>query len=324
MSAHSLGHEVIRSMTLEQPANLNRLICECPPLTWRRRWQMFRIFVPLLFLLAIFKLETLGLKMWDEGQMDFARFGLAALMMFAGAPLTVFLLLEIKLRLAQREQRRAFDLPQVLHVTDAGLSFFGPGRPVTRWSRVAAFWFQDIPGEPSFSRLTVEYFRERNRRVPVFRRYVLEKSVQQPQLISKLTLLRQEAGCKFWIHLNQPVPVCELPRLFMRGLFLQVGGLLALLHGVPLLAAVLLPRFHHVSNVPGLTWPPAQSREIGRFLAAHFSSQAELRHFMLLAGGLLAALGLGVLLWGALISRAKIIRLTPEGSANAGQQASSF
>ena len=311
-------------MTLEQPASLNRLICECPPLTWRRRWQMFRIFVPLLFLFAIFKLETLGLKMWDEGQMDLSRFGLAALLMIVVVPAIVFLLLEIKLRLVQRDQRRAFDLPQVLHVTDAGVSFFAAGRPVTRWSRVAAFWFQDVPGEASLSQLIVEHFRERNRRVPVFRRYVLEKALQQPQLISKLTLLRQEAGFKFWIHLNQPVPVCELPRLFMRGLFLQVAGVLSLLHGVPLLAAALVPRFHHVSNVPGLTWPPAQSREIGRFLAAHFSSQAELQHFMLVAGGVLAVLGLGLMLWGAIISRAKIIRLAPEGSANTGQQASSF
>ena len=311
-------------MTLEQPANLNRLICECPPLTWRRRWQIFRMFVPLLFLFAIFKLETLALKMWDEGQMDFVRFGRAALVMLVVVPVTVFLLLEIKLRLAQRDQRRAFDLPQALSVTDAGVSFSVAGRPVTRWSRVAAFWFQDVPGEASLSRLTVEYFRETNRRVPLFRRYVLEKSVQQPQLISKLTLLREEAGFKFWIHLNQPVPVCELPRLFMRGLFIQVAGLLSLLHGVPLLAAALVPRWHHASNVPGLTWPPAQSREIGRFLAAHFSSQAELQHFMLIAGGVLAVLGLGLLLWGAFISRAKIIRLAPEGSANAGQQASSF
>lgn len=311
-------------MTLEQPANLNRLICECPPLTWRRRWQIFRMFVPLLFLFAIFKLETLALKMWDEGQMDFVRFGRAALVMLVVVPVTVFLLLEIKLRLAQRDQRRAFDLPQALSVTDAGVSFSVAGRPVTRWSRVAAFWFQDVPGEASLSRLTVEYFREANRRVPLFRRYVLEKSVQQPQLISKLTLLRQEAGCKFWIHLNQPVPVCELPRLFMRGLFIQVAGLLSLLHGVPLLAAALVPRWHHASNVPGLTWPPAQSREIGRFLAAHFSNQTELQHFMLATGGVLAVLGLGLLLWGAFISRAKIIRLAPEGSANAGQQASSF
>ena len=311
-------------MTLEQPANLNRLTCECPPLTWRRRWQIFRMFVPLLFLFAIFKLETLALKMWDEGQMDFVRFGRAALVMLVVVPVTVFLLLEIKLRLAQRDQRRAFDLPQALSVTDAGVSFSVAGRPVTRWSRVAAFWFQDVPGEASLSRLTVEYFRETNRRVPLFRRYVLEKSVQQPQLISKLTLLREEAGFKFWIHLNQPVPVCELPRLFMRGLFIQVAGLLSLLHGVPLLAAALVPRWHHASNVPGLTWPPAQSREIGRFLAAHFSSQAELQHFMLIAGGVLAVLGLGLLLWGAFISRAKIIRLAPEGSANAGQQASSF
>ena len=244
--------------------------------------------------------------------------------MLVVVPVTVFLLLEIKLRLAQRDQRRAFDLPQALSVTDAGVSFSVAGRPVTRWSRVAAFWFQDVPGEASLSRLTVEYFREANRRVPLFRRYVLEKSVQQPQLISKLTLLRQEAGCKFWIHLNQPVPVCELPRLFMRGLFIQVAGLLSLLHGVPLLAAALVPRWHHASNVPGLTWPPAQSREIGRFLAAHFSNQTELQHFMLATGGVLAVLGLGLLLWGAFISRAKIIRLAPEGSANAGQQASSF
>lgn len=311
-------------MTLEQPASLNRLICECPPLTWRRRWQMFRVFLPLLFLFAIFNLETLGLRMWDAGQLEAARLGSAVFLLLGVLPLVVFGLLEIKLRLTHREQRRALGLPQTLQVTDRGVSFSATGRPVIRWPLVAAFWFQDVGGEEPLSRLTVEHFRECNRRVPLFRRIVVEKSVQQPQLISKLTLLRQEAGFKFWIHLNQPVPVCELPRLFMRGLFLQVAGILSLLHGLPLLAAALWPHLHHASRLPGLAWPPAQSREIGRFLAAHFASQADLQHFMLVAGGLLTLAGLGLLVLGAFLSRARVIRLAPEGAPDAGQHAASF
>ena len=311
-------------MTLEQPASLNRLICECPPLTWRRRWQVFRVFVPLLVLFAVFKLETLGLALWIDGSLKPDRWWWSLLLVGVVVPALVFLLLEIKLRLALREQRLALDQPQVLQVLDNGVSFCAAGRPMIRWPQIAAFWFQDIPGETRLFQLTVEYYRGRHRRVPVFRRFVMEKSLQQPQLISKLTHLRQHAGVKFWIHLNQPVPVCELPRLFMRGLFLQTAGLLLSLHGMPLLGAVLIPRFRTAGSATDLVWPSGQGEKVGQFLAAHFASKAELQHFMLLAGATFTVLGLGLILWGAVIARAKVIRLAPEGLPDAGQHASSF
>ena len=264
---------------------------------------------------------------WADGRLSAVRWWPSLLLVLVALPATVLLLLEVRLRLVRREELQACAQRRFLHVTDAGVSFTPSGRPVIGRSRVLAFWFEDVPGEARYGRLMVEYLhRPSYGRLPGLRPYVLEKSLEEPHLISKLTYLRQHARFPFWIHLNQRVPVCELPPQFMRGLFLQAGGLLLLLHGVPLLAAWLYSG--HAAGRPGPAWPTPLPPKLGEFLAAHFANSAAWLNFMLTTGLTLTVAGAALIIYGAVISRARIIRLVPAGAPGgtppAGQTVASF
>lgn len=161
-----------------------------------------------------------------------------------------------------------------------------------------AFWFEEIPGEPELSKITVEYFGDRKTKLPRRWSLALESRGQCPALLSELNLLQQQHNLKFRIELNRPLPFRPPPQHPVLGLSLGLAGLMFLLHGVPLLLVPLQPHQnepHHSDSIS----------RCAKFIMEHFSSAADFRRFMMETGAVLTSLGIGLLLWSALVQRQK-------------------
>jgi len=211
----------------------------------------------------------------------------------------IFILNEIRLRSSKGANR-------FLNVLDNGISVYASGRPVIRWPKLVAFWFEEIPGEPQFSKLTVEYFGDRKTKLPRRNSLVLEKRTQCPALLSELKLLQQQHNLNFRIELNQPLPPRKPPRNLVLGLSLYLAGMLFLMPGIPLILVPLMNRpgeSQHSESTDD--WSPKQKEKLDHFLIAHFSSKTELKHFMLELGGALTTVGIALMMWGIVVQKPK-------------------
>lgn len=285
-------------MTFEQPASLDRFVAEPLPVNWSSRWKFIRIFIPILVFITICMAERIGVMMWELDKFDPTKLGLALLM-----PLFILTSLlvtnEIKLRWAQGAGR-------FLNLMDKGISFQSGGRPLIRWSKVVAFWFEDIPGEAQFSKVTIEYLGDRKTRFPRRQLTVLDKRTQCPALLSELKVLLQQHGLSFRIESQKSPPVLLPARNPVLGMSLGLAGFLFLMHGVPLL---LIPLIHD-SNEPHQSdtndrWSPKQKEKFGRFIKEHFSSKEQLDKVMFTTGGVLTSIGLALFVSGMVVQRPK-------------------
>jgi hypothetical protein len=286
-------------MTFEQPTSLNRFVADPVPLTWASRWKYIRIFLPLLVFMTICFAERIGFLLWKHDKLKLSFLLLAFLP--SGFLLVILLILgEIRLRGASGNAAR------MLNVLDNGISFRAVGRPLIRWPKVVAFWFEDIPGEPQLSKVTMEYFGDRKTTFPRRESLVLEKRNQYPALLSELKLLQQQHNLNFRIELNQPLPPRKPPRNLMLGMSLYLAGVLFLMPGMPLLLVPLMHRpgeSQHSESTDD--WSPKQKEKLDRFLIAHFSSKTELKHFMLELGGVLTTISIALMIWGTVVQRPK-------------------
>jgi hypothetical protein len=285
-------------MTFEQPASLNRFVGESLSLTWRSRWKLIRIYLPLLVFSTICLVEIVSFKLWIRDALDLSRLW-PALLMPVLLLVFIFILNEIRLRGSQGANR-------LLNILEKGISFRTAGRPVIRWSKVIAFWFEDIPGEPQFSKVTVEYFGDRKTKLPRRSSLVLEKQTQCPALLSELKLLQQQHNLNFRIELDQPLSPRKPPRNLVLGLSLSLAGVLFLMPGMPLLLVPLMHRSGESQHSESTDdWSPKQKEKLNRFLITHFSSKTELEHFMLELGGILTTIGVVLMIWGTVVQRPK-------------------
>ena len=286
-------------MTFEQPASLNWFVAEPLPLTWASRWKFIRIFLPLIVFFTICLLETVSFKMWMMGGLKFSLLWLVLLP--AGFLLVIFSILgEIRLRGSQGNADR------LLNVLENGISFRAIGHPLIRWSKVVAFWFEDIPGEPQLSKVTMEYFGERKGKFPRRDSLALETRDQCPALLSELKLLQQQHNLNFRIELNQPLPPRKPPRNSVLGMSLSLAGLFLFFHEVPLLLAPLTHHdgeSHHSESTDD--WSPKQKEKLDRFLTAHFSNKTEFYHFTIETGGVLTTISVGLMILGKVVRRQK-------------------
>jgi hypothetical protein len=291
-------------MTLEQPANLNYLAAKPLPVNWTSRWKFIRPFLPTLVFFTIVLLENISFKLWQRDMFEISR--LWIMLLLPGFLLVVLLVSnEIKLRKLQGNR--------LLNVFDKGVSFRADGRPFLRWSNVIAFWFEDIPGELEFSKVTVEYFRNRKTKFPCRESLALNKRDQCPALLSELRLLQQQYGLAFRVELDKRLPIRKPLRNPVWGMSLGLAGILFLLNGVPLILVPLAHEknaLHHSES--DKNWSPKQKEKFTRFLNVHFSSKAELNRFMIEAGSTLSIIGIGLLIWGTVVQRQKTEEKSPK------------
>jgi len=268
------------------------------PVNWHSRWKFIRIFIPLMAFTAICLAEQVGLTLWKQD-----RFELTALAIVLVVPLVImaFLLVlnEIKLRGGQGSGR-------FLNVIEKGISFQPGGRPLIRWPKVTAFWFEDIPGEAQLSKVTIEYFGDRKTRLPRRQPMALDKKTQCPALLAELKLLQQQHGLGFRIEPQQAPPGRPVPRNLVLGLSLSLAGFLFVMHGVPLLM-LALSGDSKASHPPDSNdrWSPKQQQMVHDFIHGHFSSKAEFKKFLLVTGGGLTAVGVALMGCGIMVQRPK-------------------
>ena len=134
---------------------------------------------------------------------------------------------------------------------------------------------------------------------------VLENQSQLQDLVHYLQTKKTEAPTDYEIEiLERPaLPVSTAPFLFL-GMALNMGGLFLLLHGMPLLLIGLGNGNHHHSEDDS-QFTPNEMAKPGRFLLKHFHTLEELRHFCIVAGGVLTFLGLLLLIWSWLLMNRK-------------------
>ena len=294
-------------MTYEQPASLNRFVAEPMPLNWVSRWKLIRFYLPLLAFTGICLVETVGFKLWKRDELELSRLWPAFLLPFCLLAV-IFITNEIRLRTAPGTRR-------FLNVLEKGTSVYESGRPLIRWSKVVAFWFEDIPDEPQFSKVTMEYFGDRKTKLPRHNALALDKRIQCPALLSELKLLQQQHNLNFRIELNQPLPPRREPRNLVLGMSLYLAGMLFLMPGIPVLLVPLLHRpdgSHHSESTD--EGSPQQKAKFYEFLGTHFSSKTQLKNFMLVSGGVLTTIGIALMVWSIVVQRPK-----PENTMPASQ-----
>lgn len=284
-------------MIFEQPSNLNRFVAESVSSFCAKRWDFLRILVPLLAFVTFCFVELLAWQLWDRDQYNLL--GLAPGLLPAAIVLGVFLTWSAIGFFGDRRARRT------LNLLESGVSFQADGASLIPWSKVVAFWGEDIAGEPQWSRLTMEYFGWRKTGPPLRWAMALEKRNQYPALLSELDRIRQMQQLGFRVELDKHLPTRPATASpLMLGMWLTVAGMLLLLHGAPLLLASL----GHSHGNPGQPdwvnlWPGDIGMRTTGFLKAHFSNAAELRSRMAEVGGALCVLGAALCVAGNLAGR---------------------
>jgi hypothetical protein len=284
-------------MIFEQPANLNRFVAEPVSSFWAKRWESLRIFVPLLAFIAFCSVELLAWQLWVRDQLNLK--GLAPGLVPA-AILLVLVLTWYVIRLFDDRLAR-----RTLNLLEPGISFSAGGHRLIPWSRVVAFWGEDIPGEPQWSKVTIEYFGWRKTGPPLRWAMALGKQDKYPALLSELDRVRQTQRLGFRVELDKHLPAPPATASYlMLGMWLTVAGMVLLLHGAPLLLASL----GHAHGDPGQPdwvnlWPGEIGPKATGFLKAHFANAAVLRSRMAEAGGALCVLGAAFCVAGNLAGR---------------------
>ena len=268
------------------------------PVTWGVRWKFIRLLLPALILFTILSVETVLLSLWEQDRLNLTSLGLAFLIpiiMLVG----LLVVHETTMRNSQQSNRW-------LHVLEQGISLRAAARPVIRWRKIVAFWFEDISGETQFSKLTVEYFGGRNTKLT--RRYslVLDRYTQCPAVVSELKLLQEQHGLSYRIELGRSPPARPKSRNLVLGMSLYVAGALLLMHGAPQLLVPLLDiSGESQQSESDNRWSPKQREKFQDFIRAHFSSRAELKNFMLVSGGVLSTVGIALMVFGTVVQRPK-------------------
>jgi hypothetical protein len=134
---------------------------------------------------------------------------------------------------------------------------------------------------------------------------VLENPSQMQELVRYLQTKKTETPTDYEIEIleHPALPENSAPFPFL-GMALYMGGLFFLLHGVPLLLIGLGNGNHHHSEDDS-QFTPNEMAKLGRFLLKHFHTLEELRHFYIVAGGVLTFFGLLLLIWGWLLMNRK-------------------
>jgi len=198
--------------------------------------------------------------------------------------------------------RRSARSVRLLEVWENGVKWGGYW-PIS-WPKIVGFWFEDVPMEPTLTKVTVLYRSGRKGRLPRHFLLVLQKQSQVPALISELKRWRPKNYSDFRLEMARSPPPER--RVSFVGLSLVLAGYLLLCHGGPLLIFSLQEATGGSSNSRSdVVLPAAEERRIGRFMAAHFSSKAEFKHFIFETGGIMTVAGVALIGTGAITQRRK-------------------
>lgn len=274
-------------MTFEQPPNPSGPI----QFTWSLRWKLFKAVLPILIFGLLILFQALLLQQWVRGHWDVLPF-----LEILGVIIFLFFGAEIQFRLGKKLNKKFIELRDDYVRTSVRR---------LRWPQIIAWQFNNLPGEKDYRVVTMEYKWGRNKKRYVI---ILQSNPQIAQLISELNFRKQKNGLAFEIRDQEADFSLPVPRpkagatqfyLYLAGAFLVIEGLPFLLVGSEMQAGSPDPDF--ATNPNG---------NFARFIQAHFSTVAELKHFCLLVGGILCGTGLVFIIL-SLVLRKKILAASP-------------
>jgi hypothetical protein len=277
-------------MTFEQRPGLNRFVDPSIPLTWQWRWSQLKIILPIWIFTCACLIETALFHAWLSNRLNPVFF----LTLFAGCVFVLFIIfggIELQVRIRQRAKRTIQFTEKRIVIQPAKIRFF-------RWEKITKFHFEPVIDAPNLSKLSL-FFSGRSAgqasKLP-FWSMVLE-SPQKQELLRYLQAKKVEAPTGFEIETLERPPQPGIPAPHpLLGISLYIGGLFLLLHGAPMLL-VALSKGHHDSGGDS-KFTPEETARLGQFLAHHFSSRAEFRHFFLTLGIGLTTAGVALMIWG--------------------------
>ncbi|HTY88490.1 MAG TPA: hypothetical protein VMB80_13565 [Candidatus Acidoferrum sp.] len=286
-------------MTIEQKPELNRFVDPSIPLTWDYRWRQIKILLPIWFFSLLLLLEIGLFRAWLADKLQWDRL---AVLIVAVPTMFLFVLAvaEIQTRIQQRSKR-------VIKVEDQRIILKPAKHSFIRWKQISKFQFEPLLEDSGLMKLKLFLCGRPSKRNSgrAFWSMVLERPTQVQELTDCLQKRRMEAPADFQVEvLEKPLPPEQAGPIPFLGMSLYWGGVLLLLHGVPLLFIGLTDGGHHDSeNDSDLA--PNEKAKLGRLILKYFHTIEELRHFYIVAGGVLTVLGLLLLIWGWLLMNRK-------------------
>ena len=280
-------------MTIEQKPELNRFVDPSIPLTWKYRWVQLKFMLPVWLLVLAFFVEIWVFGTWLAGkfllQPSLATLGgLLAMILFVAG------IMGIQIRARQRSKR-------VILFNEKGITIKPAKNSFVRWKQILKFQLVPITEAPGISALIL-YLRARSGRRQSQRAFwamVLENPSQTQDLVRYLQTRKSETPTSYEIEiLEGPGPAEQkspAPYLFL-GMTLIMGGYFLLIHGGPMLLAIL-DRDHHDSG-DGQKLSPEAAARIQHFIHRHFASKEEFRHFFLTLGIILIVSGVALMILG--------------------------
>jgi hypothetical protein len=276
-------------MTIEQKSELNRLVDPSITKPWQFRWQWMKLFLPLWIYILAFCLELALFGSWVADKPL-----LKCLLICLGPPPAVFLffvlLREYIIRSGQRSNR-------VIQFHEEHV-ILGPGKSLCiGWENLIKFQFEPIIESPGLTRLILTYISTGGKRRQRLSMIAIEDRVQVNELIDYLQKQKAKTptNCEITI-LDAPSAPYRVPKYLFSGMSMFFAGMFLLMHGGPMLLSLLNPNHHHSSEDSGFT--PERAAKIHQFVANHFSSWEEFRHFFITLGFVLTVAGCSLLFWG--------------------------
>lgn len=278
-------------MTIEQNSELNRFVDPSIPLTWQWRWCQIKMTLPIWVFSFACILEMGLFKAWLSDKLSFG-----LLLTWLGyclfALVLIFGIIEAQVRIRQRSKR-------VIRFESREILVKPAKNQLIRWNKVAKFQFEPIPEAPDLMKFKLFLRCRPNKKLPTHAYWamVLQNQSQVQELTRYLQANKTETPTNYEIEiLDRPwSPEYSTPFPFL-GLSLGLGGMYLLLHGVPILLAVINRNRHDSDETSKLS--PVESAKLGHFILKHFSSKEQFNHFflilsisMIIVGILMMALG---------------------------------
>ena len=276
-------------MTIEQRPELNRFVDPSIIQPWRFRWQWLKLFLPLWLYILAFSLELGLFASWVADKPL-----LKCLLICLGPPLAMLLILvllrEISIRSGQRSNR-------VIQFHDEHIILGSGEIPRIQWENVVKFQCEPIIESPGLTKLILAYIVPNRKRRQRMSTIAIEDHPRVNELIDYLQKQRAKAPTNFDVTiLDTPSPPPRAPKWLLLGMSMFLTGMFLLIHGLPILMAFLDPNRPHSRE--DSRFSPEQIAKLHRFVAEHFSSRDEFRHFSLTLGSVLTVAGCSLLFWG--------------------------
>lgn len=203
-------------------------------------------------------------------------------------------MMEIQIRARHRSKR-------VIQIEEKGITVKPAKNSFVRWKQILKFQLVPIPGVQGTTALIL-YLRARpGRKQPqrAFWAMVLENPLQMQDLVRYLQTKKSETPTSYEIEILERAEPAEqqnpAPHLLL-GMMLMMAGYFLLMHGGPMLVAIL--DGGHQDSGDGRKLSPEAAARLRQFILTHFSSKEEFRRFFLTLSIVLIVAGVILMILG--------------------------